>query len=63
MGAARGLLLGALFGMSPIDKPERDRLFARLLDDNRWSALERPAKPRAIKAASAAKTGTARKRS
>jgi len=61
--AARGLLLGALFGMSPIDKPERDRLFARLLDDNRWSALEKPAKPRAINAASAAKTGTARKRS
>jgi len=61
--AARGLLLGALFGMSPIDKPERDHLFARLLDDTKWSALEKPAKARAMKAASAAKTGTARKRS
>ena len=57
--AARGLLLGALFGMSPIGKPERDRLFARLLDDSQWSALEKPAKPRAVKAAPAAK---ARKR-
>src|ERR1700730_18381124 len=32
--AARGLLLSALFGTSPIGKPERDRLFARLLDDS-----------------------------
>jgi hypothetical protein len=45
--------------MSPIGKPERDRLFARLLDDSQWSALEKPAKPRAVKAAPAAK---ARKR-
>jgi AcrR family transcriptional regulator len=59
--AARGLLLGALFGMSPIGKPERDRLFARLLDDSQWSALEKPAKPRVVKAA-LAKTTTARKR-
>jgi AcrR family transcriptional regulator len=48
--AARGLLLGALFGMSPIGKPERDRLFARLLDDSQWSALEKPGKRRAAKA-------------
>ena len=66
--AARGLLLGALFGMSPLDKRERDHLFARLLDDGQWSALEKPAKPgavkvaRAAKAASAAKTGASRKR-
>lgn len=59
--AARGLLLGALFGTSPIGKPERDRLFARLLDDSRWSALEKSAKPR-VKAPAAAKAVTARKR-
>jgi AcrR family transcriptional regulator len=61
--AARGLLLGAIFGMSPIGKPERDRLFARLLDDSQWSALEKSAKPRMAKVAPAAKTITARKRS
>ena len=60
--AARGLLLGALFGMSPISKPERDHLFARLLDDSQWSALEKPAKPRGVKAAPPAKAGTSRKR-
>jgi AcrR family transcriptional regulator len=66
--AARGLLLGALFGMSPLDKRERDHLFARLLDDSQWSVLEKPSKPRAVKvargmkAASAAKTGASRKR-
>ena len=60
--AARGLLLGALFGMSPIDKPERDRLFARLLDDRQWSALEKSVKPRAVKATPAARTTAARKR-
>ena len=71
--AARGLMLGALFGLSPIGRPERDQLFARLLDDSQWSALEKPAKPRtenkprtvnkprAVKAAAAAKT-KARKR-
>ena len=60
--AARGLLLGALFGTSPIGKPERDRLFARLLDDGQWGALEKPGKPRAVKASPSAKTGAARKR-
>jgi hypothetical protein len=66
-------MLGALFGLSPIGRPERDQLFARLLDDSQWSALEKPAKPRtenkprtvnkprAVKAAAAAKT-KARKR-
>jgi hypothetical protein len=51
-------MLGALFGMSPLPRPERDRLFARLLDDTQWNALERPAKPRA----GAAKGTAARKR-
>lgn len=60
--AARGLLLGALFGMSPLGKPERDRLFARLLDDSQWRALEKSGKPHAAKAAPAAKTGAPRKR-
>ncbi|HEY0330304.1 MAG TPA: helix-turn-helix domain-containing protein [Rhodopseudomonas sp.] len=60
--AARGLLLGELLGMSPIGKSELDRLFARLLDDTQWSALERPAKPRAVKRALRAKATTARER-
>ncbi|SEM88318.1 TetR family transcriptional regulator [Bradyrhizobium sp. OK095] len=57
--AARGLLLGELFGMSPLPKVERERLFARLLDDSQWRALEKPAKRRA---AAASKSTTARKR-
>jgi AcrR family transcriptional regulator len=57
--AARGLLLGELFGMSSLPKVERERLFARLLDDSQWRALEKPAKPRA---AAASKSTTARKR-
>ena len=60
--AARGLMLGALFGMSPLGKPEREGLFACLLDDSRWSALQKPARPRAVKAAPAAKASTSRKR-
>jgi AcrR family transcriptional regulator len=59
--AARGLLLGALFGTSPIGRAERDRLFARLLEDSQWRALEKSAKTRAVKAP--AKAVTARKRS
>jgi hypothetical protein len=55
-------MLGALFGLSPIGKPERDRLFARLLDDSLWRAFEKPPKPRVAKAPSAAKTTAARKR-
>jgi AcrR family transcriptional regulator len=57
--AARGLLLGERFGMSSLPKVERERLFARLLDDSQWRALEKPAKPRA---AAASKSTTARKR-
>jgi AcrR family transcriptional regulator len=57
--AARGLMLGALFGMSPIGKPERDHLFARLLDDSQWSALEKPAKPRTVNKPRAVKVAAA----
>ncbi|MCP3396391.1 MULTISPECIES: TetR/AcrR family transcriptional regulator [unclassified Bradyrhizobium] len=57
--AARGLLLSELFGMSPLPKAERERLFARLLDDSQWRALEKPAKPRA---GAAPKSAAARKR-
>jgi len=72
--AARGLLLSSLFGMSPLGKDEHQRLFARLLDDDQWRPLEKPAKVRIAKpriakartakagATSAAKAGTARKR-
>jgi AcrR family transcriptional regulator len=42
--AARGLLLSSLFGMSPLNKDEHQRLFARLLDDKQWTGLEQPAK-------------------
>ena len=59
--AARGLMLGALFGMSPIGKPERDHLFARLLDDSSWRALEKPAKPRTVNKPRAAKAAAAAK--
>ena len=60
-GAARGLLLSALFGMSPLSKAEHDRLFARLLDDQQWTGLEQPAKEQPTKEqptkARAAKSG------
>lgn len=51
--AARGLLLSGLFGMSPLGKEEHQRLFARLLDDSQWATAEKPAGPRAAKAAPA----------
>lgn len=60
--AARGLLLGELFGMSPLPKAERERLFARLLDDSRWRALEKTTGSRSAKAGPSAPKGTARKR-
>jgi AcrR family transcriptional regulator len=59
--AARGLLLSGLFGMSPLSKAEHDRLFARLLDDKQWTALEQPAAPRSAKSG-APKAATPRKR-
>lgn len=42
--AARGLALSELFGLCPLSERERARLFERLLDDTRWSALEKPVK-------------------
>lgn len=60
--AARGLLLGELFGMSPLPKAERERLFARLLDDSQWRALEKTTGSRSAKAGPSAPKGTARKR-
>ncbi|MGY4478755.1 TetR/AcrR family transcriptional regulator [Bradyrhizobium sp. USDA 3364] len=38
--AARGLLLSSLFGLSSLTDAERDRLFERLLDDSKWTAIE-----------------------
>jgi AcrR family transcriptional regulator len=37
--SAYGLAMTAMFGMCPIPEKERSRLFDRLLDDRRWSAL------------------------
>jgi AcrR family transcriptional regulator len=37
--AARGLLLSSMFGLSPLSDAERDRLFERLLDDSKWTAI------------------------
>jgi AcrR family transcriptional regulator len=69
---ALGLLLSSLFGMSPLGKDEHERLFARLLDDTKWTGLAQPAAPRPAKsaakpvakpdAAPAAKAATPRKR-
>ena len=67
--AARGLLLSSLFGMSPLSKDEHQRLFARLLDDDQWRPLEKPAKSLTTKVRAAksgavptAKAATPRKR-
>lgn len=35
--AAQGLLLSAMFGMSPFSEAERERLFRRLMDDGKWT--------------------------
>ncbi|MHC2437510.1 TetR/AcrR family transcriptional regulator [Bradyrhizobium sp. USDA 4451] len=74
--AARGLLLSSLFGMLSLTDVERDRLFERLLDDSKWTAMEqgapaaaKPSRARAQTAspkpagARAAKPVSARKRS
>ncbi len=37
--AARGLAITSLLGMCPVSPEERDRLFDRLMDDARWTAL------------------------
>jgi AcrR family transcriptional regulator len=45
--AARGLALLAMLHLSPISDAELDRLFARLLDDTRWKAVEQPEREQA----------------
>lgn len=40
--AARGLVQASLTGPAIITEEERQRLFARLLDDDAWRPLERP---------------------
>ena len=42
--AARGLHMTTLLGTCPLSAEERDRLFDRLIDDARWSALAEAAK-------------------
>ncbi len=37
--AARGIVLSHLLGMSPLSAEDRERLFARLLDDRQWEAI------------------------
>ncbi|TWC07163.1 TetR family transcriptional regulator [Bradyrhizobium macuxiense] len=71
--AARGLLLSSLFGLSSLTDAERDRLFERLLDDGKWTAMEqgapaaakpsRAAAARGASASRATKSASARKRS
>jgi AcrR family transcriptional regulator len=61
--AAMGLLLSSLFGMSPLSEDEQQRLYARLLDDEQWTALARPAAGRSGKAGRpAARAASPRKR-
>lgn len=48
--AARGLLLSGLFGLCPFTDKERDRMFERLLDDDRWPAAI-PATDKPVKTA------------
>lgn len=36
--AARGMVITHLLGMSPLSAEDRERLFARLLDDKQWEA-------------------------
>lgn len=38
--AARGLALGALFGLTPLPDADRERLFDRLLDGAQWGAVK-----------------------
>ncbi|WP_029002880.1 TetR/AcrR family transcriptional regulator [Azorhizobium doebereinerae] len=44
--AALGLALTTMLGMSPLSPADRDRLFARLLDAEAWTAQGKPSKPR-----------------
>lgn len=36
--AGQGLLLSAMFGISPFSEAERERLFRRLMDDEKWAS-------------------------
>lgn len=45
--AAQGLALTTMFGMSPFDEAERERLFQRLLDDNCRTLRQQPSKNQA----------------
>ncbi len=38
--AARGLALMTMLRVSPLEQPDLDRLFARLLDDRQWTGFE-----------------------
>jgi hypothetical protein len=42
--AAMGLALTTMMGMCPLSEKEREQLYERLLDDEKWAALETPAK-------------------
>lgn len=57
--AARGLALLAMLRLCPIPEGELEGLFARLLDDRQWTALEQPAKGPA--ATAPARMGVAQK--
>ncbi|GGI30060.1 TetR/AcrR family transcriptional regulator [Bradyrhizobium guangdongense] len=61
---AIGLLLSSLFGMSPLNRDEQQRLFARLADDAQWHGLEqsRAKRPAKSGAASTARAASRRKR-
>jgi len=54
--AARGLALGAMFGLHTLSAKQRDRLFDRLLDDRQWTALAKAETPRPASPARARKT-------
>lgn len=41
--AARGLVMTTLLGLCPLTDADRERLFARLIDDSQWTALSQPA--------------------
>lgn len=58
--AARGLALLAMLRLCPIPEAELSRLFARLLDDRQWTALEHPPKEPAAKGTSAKNSGVKR---
>ncbi|WP_024510620.1 TetR/AcrR family transcriptional regulator [Bradyrhizobium sp. ARR65] len=45
--AARGLALLAMLRLSPISEAESERLFARLLDESQWTALQQPQREQA----------------